>query len=594
MKSMFRHLASFRLGYTEEHPYPWKWTTPIVLSAFFLISVFLAALNVPLSAYNIVQEFTYRPNDTLPAVALSSLVPSVFQQSANGFTPQLFSVGDSIRLNGSSLDYTIVSAFDGLDETKPVSSFSYYNNPFSDGCDVTNVTIKVGLTGVGEGPTWLSQYETLVAITCTVPTLFHLVWSGAPSITTAGSISSFENIANLILEDIEHMFTYWTPDQYSTAGNITVTAHACCNCDPAGSPETTTLLEPPCSSAPPQFVVTEAYFTLEDPINIDGTVVFRQIHPLMSTDALKKLAGNLGDLSARDFTRSFQNVFQAIYHLVRLDLGVIFDNQIYNSPQMFNLSIMPVNPPASYGSSSTNESRAATSNSTLMAQWRQRVAFYQNSDRVPIIDYLRPVPRLKPLGSAITSVFVSTFAMFSALWTIFSLGAGALARSTAPARQRLSVRADSEETISGESESGWDIGTLSCFAFHKEPAPTHIRLEHLEDDMGGVKHDIGGMKHDMREMKHMVRLLLEKQGLADDRLDHDFKGLPDSPPASSETSSGTGGSESRRKKRSGLARYWEEARKGRSDVLEAAKAAERAAQRQAKGPEKFERDLADS
>jgi hypothetical protein len=141
--------------------------------------------------------------------------------------------------------------------------------------------------------------------------------------------------------------------------------------------------------------------------------------------------------------------------------------------------------------------------------------------------------------------------MLSALWTIFSLGAGALARRTgqspakyiyfiaspkifeAPARQRLSAHADSKETISGESgrfvfkrfgvhlhakDSGWDMGTSSSFVFQKEPAPIHIRLEHLEDDMGGVKHDI-------REMKHMMRLLLEKQSLTDDRLDHDFKGI---------------------------------------------------------------------
>ncbi|KAJ7803609.1 hypothetical protein B0H14DRAFT_1634749 [Mycena olivaceomarginata] len=164
MNSIFRQLRSFRLGYTEEHPYPWKWTTPIVLSAFLLISVFLAALNVPLSAYNIVQEFTYRPNDTLPAVALSSLVPSVFQQSAVTFTPQLLTVGDIIKLNGSLFEYTIVDAFDGLDETKPVSSFSYYNNPLSEGCDVTNVTINIGLTRVGEGSDWLGQFEIQVRI----------------------------------------------------------------------------------------------------------------------------------------------------------------------------------------------------------------------------------------------------------------------------------------------------------------------------------------------------------------------------------------------------------------------------------------------
>lgn len=41
-------------------------------------------------------------------------------------------------LNGSTFNYTIVDAFDGVDST-PVSSFSYYNNPFSDGCDVVRI-----------------------------------------------------------------------------------------------------------------------------------------------------------------------------------------------------------------------------------------------------------------------------------------------------------------------------------------------------------------------------------------------------------------------------------------------------------------------
>ncbi|KAJ7311632.1 hypothetical protein DFH08DRAFT_1044906 [Mycena albidolilacea] len=493
MKSIFHQLRSFRLGYTEERPYPWKWTTPIVLSAFVLISAFLAALNVPLSAYNIVQEFTYHPNDTLPAVALSSLVPS----------------------------YTIVDAFDGLDEAKPVSSFSYYNNPLSEGCDVTNVTINFSITREVDISSWYPQYETLVGITCRVPTLFHLVWPGGPTINPGAGFSLYENIPDLMINDLGYIFSDWIGYDNTTWVNISMTAHACCRCDPAGSPETTTLLGPLCSSAPPQFMVTEAYFTFEGPDGIlapSGTV-----HPLMSTEALEKLAGQPGNVSTPDFTSAFQNIFQVLYHLVRVDLGVILDNQIYDSPQMYNLSIMPTNVPASWGSSSANESRAMTSNSTLMAQWRQRVAFYQNSDHVPTMDYLRPVPRLKPLGSAITSVFVSTFVMLSTLWTIFSLGAGALARCTAPARQQLSPPADSHETISGDSHSGWHMGTSSSFAFDKDPAPMHIRLEHLKDDMGRMKLDMGGMKHDMREMKHMMQLLLEKQGLMDDRLDHDLK-----------------------------------------------------------------------
>ncbi|KAF7326979.1 hypothetical protein MSAN_02493600 [Mycena sanguinolenta] len=56
MKRIFGEIQSFRLGYTEERPYPWRWTTPIVLCAFFLMTPFLTLVNVPLSAYNIVQD----------------------------------------------------------------------------------------------------------------------------------------------------------------------------------------------------------------------------------------------------------------------------------------------------------------------------------------------------------------------------------------------------------------------------------------------------------------------------------------------------------------------------------------------------------
>jgi hypothetical protein len=73
--------------------------------------------------------------------------------------------------------------------------------------------------------------------------------------------------------------------------------------------------------------------------------------------------------------------------------------------------------------------RAATSNDTMMAQWRNSILAMTDTDRVPVFEYLRPVPRLKPLGSAITSVFVSTFAMVSTVWTIFSFVARAFVHS---------------------------------------------------------------------------------------------------------------------------------------------------------------------
>ncbi|KAF7343596.1 hypothetical protein MSAN_01980100 [Mycena sanguinolenta] len=265
MKRILNGIKSFRLGYAEERPYPWRWTTSIVLCAFLLISPFLAVLNVPLSAYNIVQEFTYQPNDTLPTVFLGNLVPSVLKNPTDSFTPQLLSVGETIVLDDNIFNYTISQAFDGIDTSKPVSTFPYYNNPLSDGCDVANITIQVQLT--------------------------------------------------------------------------------------------------------------------EDP---------------------------------------------TFYHLIRLDLGVIVDNQIYNSPQMFNRTIGSID---TEFYSLANAARNSTSNAMLMEQWQREVEFFQHNTRVPPLEYLRSVPRLKPLGSAVTGVFVSTFAILSVMWTAFSLVAGALARA---------------------------------------------------------------------------------------------------------------------------------------------------------------------
>ncbi|KAJ6459343.1 hypothetical protein C8R45DRAFT_942366 [Mycena sanguinolenta] len=79
--------------------------------------------------------------------------------------------------------------------------------------------------------------------------------------------------------------------------------------------------------------------------------------------------------------------------------------------------------------SSARYVRDGTSNAILIAQWQNEVEFFENNTRVPSLEYLRTVPRLKPMGSAVTSVFVSTFAMLSVTLTVFSLLAGARARA---------------------------------------------------------------------------------------------------------------------------------------------------------------------
>ncbi|KAJ7238975.1 hypothetical protein C8J57DRAFT_112927 [Mycena rebaudengoi] len=183
--------------------------------------------------------------------------------------------------------------------------------------------------------------------------------------------------------------------------------------------------QPPCSSDPAHLVAVQLEF--QDPIHEISVIPSTAdiFSPWQNDSSIVSYFGNNVTLSALDAV--LQNTFQSLYHLVRMELGVIVENQIYAAPQMYNLSILNV--PVDSWVSHANTSRSSTSNATLMSEWKEAVHIFNDSDRVPVMYYLRPVPRLKPLGSAITSVFVSTFAMLSTLWTIFSLVAGTIARS---------------------------------------------------------------------------------------------------------------------------------------------------------------------
>ncbi|KAJ6488410.1 hypothetical protein DFH09DRAFT_1455623 [Mycena vulgaris] len=310
--------------------------------------------TVPLSAYEVVEESIYRPNDTLPPIPFSNLIPQMLQQPAGGFSPQIWTIGDTGNLNNSMFNWAITTAFDEHN-SQPVTSFSYYNNPYSDGCDV-NI----------RGP------------------------------------SQEEHFGNLILERI--------------------------------SPE--------------------------------------------PSDGLRLFSGN--DTHSEALNTMFLNTFQSLYHLVRLEAGLILENQIYASPEMYNRSIAPVYVPGIYLNTGVNGSLSSTSNATLMAEWQESVRSFQESNRVPILLYFRSVPRLKPLGSAITSVFVSVFAMLSVLWTIFSVIAGALAGSYSdtthdqndgPSILRTSRNLQDRKTAVEES----DGSEASLFAPEKEDSSGSLR-----------------------------------------------------------------------------------------------------------------------
>ncbi|KAJ7660681.1 hypothetical protein DFH06DRAFT_1400031, partial [Mycena polygramma] len=426
-------LTSYRFGYSPQRPYPWRWSTPLALIILLTSTALLTCLNIPLSAYETVQEFTYFPNATLPKLPMSSMIPSFLRGPTAGFAPQTLHVGDSFRLNNSLFSYKIVNAFDAEDNRRPVSSFPYYNNPFSNNCDVTNITATV-TRELGEAPIPYQYYGHDVSgfVTCTRPTVFQMTW-GLPVVQSANALFSVDRFG-LDLREALYYGVMGDEESPSGAATIIVTVRPCCNC--TGSITTTAavaleaesanLLEPPCSTAPTRFIglTGNVQNTTADngpwgfPYNWNGsdlTDLFAGLDPDLRV-------GYIGthDLSALD--APFHNLFQVFYHLVRYDLGAILENQIYSLPEMFNRSIVTVRVPedmlGNSGSpfdpvtpSAANTMRIATSNETLMTQWQNVIGALNETDRMPVLEYLRPVPRLKPLGSAITSVFVSTFAM---------------------------------------------------------------------------------------------------------------------------------------------------------------------------------------
>ncbi|KAK7000516.1 hypothetical protein R3P38DRAFT_3218614 [Favolaschia claudopus] len=114
-RPLLHTIQSFRLGYNSgpQQPYPGCWTTLLIILFFSLLMGFLVCINVPLSAYVFVQEITFRPNDTVPDLLLSGWPPSILRTSNLVFAPQILNVGDTLRLDVSVLNLTIIGAFEG-------------------------------------------------------------------------------------------------------------------------------------------------------------------------------------------------------------------------------------------------------------------------------------------------------------------------------------------------------------------------------------------------------------------------------------------------------------------------------------------------
>ncbi|KAJ7801697.1 hypothetical protein B0H14DRAFT_3884955 [Mycena olivaceomarginata] len=444
---VYKQIVSYKLGYSPQRPYPWRWTTPVSLSVFLLLASVLAVINVPLSAYELNQESTFHPNDTLSPLPFYHLIPKILQHPTDSFTPQILTIGDTIKLNRSLFEYTIFGAFDRSDKpTQRPSAFSYYNNPFSDGCDIVTtdyrlshslllIHVQVRMSADITLDSEDQQVQLTVVVSCRKPTLFTLTWTGIES----RSSQIFPPTTNFAFNDLRN-FAYnlrtglasWYQSPLTPAstgrGHLTLFFQ--------DRLEMRLYIQPNHHAALFQWFSNKSHWnSLASLLHLTQSTekLLRSIAPESICLAPNTPMADLGTL--------LENIFQSIYHVVRLDLGVVLNNQIYLFPEMYNRSILPVHDPNAVF-------RSSMSKAAFTARWLDLVRDYTQTDRVPVMPYLRPVPRLKPRASALTSVFVSTFAMLSVLWTIFNVIVGAFV----PSRTE---NADTQrEEVTEQSESG--------------------------------------------------------------------------------------------------------------------------------------------
>ncbi|KAJ7278439.1 hypothetical protein C8J57DRAFT_164277 [Mycena rebaudengoi] len=158
------------------------------------------------------------------------MIPEILQNPTDSFAPQMLRVGDTMQLNNSVFKFTIAEAFDVVDKTQPVSSFSYSNNPTSQGCDVTNMTADYAVSD--------SSLELTVAITCHIPTLFTLTWSGKwaqMSSPFPWGTSPAQQDLNGLAFDLVFGLIVWIAGTPTLNGDkissLRVTVQPCCDCD---------------------------------------------------------------------------------------------------------------------------------------------------------------------------------------------------------------------------------------------------------------------------------------------------------------------------------------------------------------------------
>ncbi|KAJ6599247.1 hypothetical protein DFH09DRAFT_1130531 [Mycena vulgaris] len=416
-------VLTYKLSYQLQRPYPWRYTTPIVLFLFLIATILLVLVNIPLSAYDVVSESTYSPNDTTSPLPFKALIPGYFRPEAVSFTPQTLTSGETIRPNGSQFEYQISQVYDVQNTSQTAFSLSYSNNPMSD-CDVSALKFRI-YTMPPASPTLTAW----ALISCWSPVPYTLTWTfdlSDPTSTQAYNPSWYH-----VMQVLSAAWPGILSSNTTTFGktDLSIMVRPCCDCTiAAGKPNDTwitpsahtNLTFPNVASVNDNIGLENTQFLMTDHPPCDSSsqpAEFLQLWPVTNTalSAPSPLASMYPAPAA-----ALANAFTATYHILRLDLGVIRPNQIYTSVAKLNASL---DDPARYPNQLWHSDCSGTT-------CYQPLPAVPTSFRTVVMSYVKPVFKRKPLASAVVSVFVSTFAMVSALWAIFNLVARVFVRDS--------------------------------------------------------------------------------------------------------------------------------------------------------------------
>ncbi|KIY63121.1 hypothetical protein CYLTODRAFT_414253 [Cylindrobasidium torrendii FP15055 ss-10] len=425
LRRLWQGIANFRLEYPVSRPYPWRWLTPAALACMLILTILvtlissygialsntefhlLTSISVPLAAYDRVTEFTYFPNITDDTNHFWSFIPSALKKDTDeeSFTPQTISVGDTLSVNGSIYSYTVTDSL-----CYPRFRAQYFQAALDLSWTVSSHPEGWSIDDQEQKGPAIINFGIKVTVECWIPVNYTLTLDTRDLVSDALSLTG-------------HVQDNWRRELF--------------------------LMQPFLRAR-----LRLAYSNAALLENVQG-----QLRPGDEAIFASRIVPSYTDAESiapfskpTNMSHDFHIVMYKLYHSIRLDLGIVEPNLIFNSSEMMRQLIGDFR------------------DSSITIQERQHIEDLNQTVHTPSFSYSRSVWRRKPIGSAIVSVYTATFTIISLVWTIFSLTAAFLA----------GVRDDSQKVYAGYDDLEMRIQRLEVGGRFRPASPSALQADTSE------------------------------------------------------------------------------------------------------------------